>query len=63
MYHVYNNQIYHISKVSVEDDCEHFEAHRHGDSILFDVNYYNGGCGLNEALDYAMESLEKPLDK
>lgn len=29
---------------------EYFTAFRDGDSINFDVMYYNGGCGLNEAL-------------
>jgi len=59
-YVVVSGKLYSIQSKE-EDSCDDiFEAERAQDgSIKFFVQFYNGGCSLSEALEEAIERLEK----
>lgn len=59
-YYVYDNDLYkvHASELNPYDNI--FTAKRNSlDNISFEVKYYNGGCGLAEAIDIALENMEE----
>jgi hypothetical protein len=63
-YFVFNNSIYGIEYDEHEDNEDIFDASKNEDGIIdFTLKYYNGGCGFNEALEYAISDLEKEKDK
>jgi len=59
-YTVYNDEVYDLSDWKDLAYGDVFEATENADgSISFFVQYYNGGCGLDEAIGYALDNLEK----
>ena len=59
-----DNIIYEIVEKKNIDESDIFIAHFNSDDIIdFELQYYNGGCGFSEALDIAMNNLEKDIDK
>ena len=41
----------------IDDDV--FNAHDNGDGTIdYEVMYYDGGCSLNEAIEYALEDMK-----
>jgi len=59
-YELINDSLYKIEDLEY---CDHvpdiFDANKSADgSISFRVQYYNGGCGFNEALEEAMSNLK-----
>jgi type III restriction enzyme len=58
-FYVYKESLYEIIEQHNYDYDDIFEAILNGDgTINFILNYNNGGCCFNEALDYAMKKLE-----
>lgn len=59
-YVISSDSIYEIiEKHSKPIDYDIFEAYPNKDgTISFNVMYYNGGCSLDEAIEYALESVE-----
>lgn len=54
-----NEQIYLVEKADIDVDANIFESSENDDgSIDFEVKYYNGGCGFNEAIDYALKNIK-----
>ena len=48
--------VYTVEKESIDPDDSFFRSTKNEDgSIDFEIRYYNGGCGFNEAIDYALE--------
>lgn len=43
--------------VDTDEDIFHLRKDKNG-SINFEVKYYNGGCGFNEAIELAFENKE-----
>lgn len=51
------NLIYEVESEIYEDCDSIFESHKNKDgTINFDIKYYNGGCGFNEALHEAINN-------
>ena len=42
-----------------EVDFYEFSAEKSNDGIKFDVSFYNGGCSLGEAIESAINSMNK----
>ena len=41
----------------IDDDI--FNAHDNGDGTIdYEVMHYDGGCGFNEAIEYALEDMK-----
>ena len=55
---VIENQVFIVEK-EIQDPYDNvFEATKNDDgSYDFIVKYYNGGCGFDEAIEYALENL------
>ena len=51
------DKLYKIEDKKYEEDI--FEAVQHRDCIEYVVSFYNGSCGLGEALEDAIEKMEK----
>ncbi|EKS4345002.1 hypothetical protein QB607_003005 [Clostridium botulinum] len=58
-YYISNDSLYSIESEQVDPEYDMFNAslNKNGE-IEFEVKYYNGGCGFNEALDEAMNNLK-----
>lgn len=55
-YIIIDNDIYSISKKSIDIDDEIFESKRINKHVIeFQVKYYNGGCNFNEAIEEALK--------
>ena len=56
---VIENQVFIVEK-EIQDPYDNvFEATKNEDgSYDFIVKYYNGGCGFNEAIDYALDKCK-----
>jgi hypothetical protein len=56
---IQNGVVYRVEKESVDSDGDIFRATT-GDSgeIKFEVRYYNGGCGFDEAIEEAIKNIE-----
>jgi hypothetical protein len=55
---VYKGELYEVEGKKHED-CDVMTASKNTDgSIDFVVSFYNGSCGLSEALESALESME-----
>ena len=53
---IINGEVYEIERNEYEDGDDIFESSKNKDgSIDFQVKYYNGGCGFQEALSYALK--------
>lgn len=59
-YAVYNGEVYDFSDWKDLAYGDVFEATENADgTISFFLQYYNGGCGLDEAIGYALDNLKK----
>jgi len=57
---IIENQLYKIEKEEMDCDFEFYEANRRFDGkIEFHVMYYNGGCGLTEAIEEAVKNIKE----
>lgn len=55
-----NGYIYTVEKSDVDQEDDIYTAELNNDgSIEFEVKYYNGGCGFNEAIETAIEVINK----
>jgi len=56
-YFLQDDILYSVSKKEIDTDEDIFNSSENKDgTINFEVKYYNGGCGFNEALEYALEN-------
>lgn len=52
-----DGMVYKVEKVHVDPYGDIFESSKNEDGTIdFEVKYYNGGCGFNEAIGYALEN-------
>lgn len=59
-YLVYHGEVYDLTDWKDLAYGDIFEATENADgSISYFVQFYNGGCGLEEAIGYALDNLEK----
>ena len=59
-YHTGSDTLYQITKEKVEDYQDIMDATFGKNGVInYELKYYNGGCGFEEALDSAMDSLFK----
>lgn len=57
-YFLYKNNLYLVSRWVLNPYDDIMLAHKiDDDTIGFEVKYYNGGCGFEEALETALEGL------
>jgi len=56
---VLNNTIYEVEKENIFYNDIFESSLNDDDSIDFEVKYYNGGCGFNEAVEMATEKYRK----
>lgn len=55
---MYDNILYSVEKEDVDPYNDLFTASKNEDgTINFEVRYYNGGCGFEEAIEYALEKM------
>jgi hypothetical protein len=59
-YIIRENKIYEVKDFkNIDYDRDIFNLEKiNGNDFKFEVMYYNGGCGFNEAIDYAFEGLK-----
>lgn len=52
--------LYRVEKERLDPEANMYNAHiqENGD-IAFEVRYYNGGCGFDEAIENAMKKIDK----
>lgn len=56
---IQNDIVYRIEKEEVDPDGDIFKANMNDNGeIEFEVRYYNGGCGFNEAIEKAIKNIE-----
>ena len=57
---IQNGTVYEVAKIEVDVDSDIYHANLRADGkIDFEVRYYNGSCGFDEAISEAVKSLEK----
>jgi len=57
-YYVYNDMLYSMCRESIDSDGDIFNANEEeNETINFEVRYYNGGCGFNEAIERAVKNI------
>jgi len=55
-----NGKIYEIQDTHYDPDDDIFDMEENDDGTLsYNVRYYNGGCGFEEALEYAAQRMNK----
>lgn len=61
IYIVNNGNVYEIlSKDNIDNESDIFIANTNIDETIdYDVMYYNGGCGFSEAIEEALDRMEK----
>lgn len=58
-YIVREDTLYSVEKQDINPYEDVFIANKNQDgTISFELKYYNGGCGFNEAIEYALENIE-----
>jgi hypothetical protein len=58
-YAIVDDVLYKLNFKRIEDEESIFTSEQNEDgSIDFEVKYYNGGCGFNEALEEALENIK-----
>ena len=63
-YVVLDDKIYEVEKKELDPDGNIFKASLYSDgTIEFEVKYYNGGCGFDEAIDHAIDNMEEEEDE
>jgi hypothetical protein len=56
---IVHGDIYCVSKQRIDVDEDIFSSKRVNNSVIeFEVKYYNGGCGFNEAIDEALKNIK-----
>lgn len=49
--------VYTVEKQSIDPWGDLFKSNQTADGTIdFEVKYYNGGCGFNEAIDYSLDN-------
>jgi len=57
-YYTYNGILYSMYRESIDSDGDIFNANEgENGTINFEVRYYNGGCGFNEAIEEAIKNI------
>jgi hypothetical protein len=57
---IQNGEVYRVEKEEVDPDGGMFNASlKENGEIIFEVRYYNGGCGFDEAIEEAMKNINK----
>lgn len=57
---IQNGVVYRVKKTNVDPDGDIFNATlRENGDIEFEVRYYNGACGFDEALEEAIDNIKK----
>lgn len=52
-----NGMVYTVEKTEVDQYDDIFKSSNNDDGTIdFEVKYYNGGCGFNEAIDMALDA-------
>lgn len=61
---IYNDVLYSVLKTEIdpEEYMSIASVNENGD-INFEVKYYNGGCGFNEAIEEALEKVLKAKEE
>lgn len=59
-YVIADGEVYKVIEKNYRDiDEDIFEAHGNGDgTINYEVMYYDGACGFNEAIEYALKDMK-----
>lgn len=59
-YIIHDDTLYSVEKQNIDpyDDIFNASLNENGD-INFEVRYYNGGCGFDEAIEYALNKFIK----
>lgn len=58
---VINGLVYEVEMTSTDPYQDIFISRQNDDeSIDFEIKYYNGGCGFDEAIDYALGNINSP---
>jgi len=58
-YYVYNGILYSMYREFIDSDGDIFNANEgENGAINFEVRYWNGGCGFNEAIKRAVENIK-----
>lgn len=56
---IHNNCLYQVEKEDLDPDGDIFKASlKENGEIDFEVRYYNGGCGFEEAINEALRSIK-----
>jgi hypothetical protein len=56
---IQNGVVYRVEKEEVDPDSDIFKARiNENNDIEFEVRYYNGGCGFDEAIEEAVKSIK-----
>jgi len=57
---IHNDKIYKVViKNEIQTGDDRYEAAQQGDNIIYDVQFYNGGCGFNEAIVTALDNMKE----
>lgn len=57
---IQNGVIYEVEKIEVDADSDIFNATlKENGEVEFEVRYYNGGCGFDEAIEEAVKNIDK----
>ena len=57
---VQNETVYEIEKIEIDADSDIFNATIRDDgNVEFEVRYYNGGCGFDEAIEEAIKNTNR----
>jgi hypothetical protein len=57
-YYLYNDTLYKVDDVRISTDNEYFKADVKIGKIEYATMFYNGGCGLIDALDSCMDKID-----
>ena len=56
---IYDDVLYSVEMQEIDPYDDLFVANKNEDGTIgFEVKYYNGGCGFNEAIGYAIKKME-----
>lgn len=55
---IQNDIVYQVEKEEIDPDSDLFQAKiNDDDEIEFEIRYYNGGCGFDEAIEEAVKNI------
>lgn len=56
---IQNGNVYMVTKEEIDPDYDIYKAKENSNGdIEFEVRYYNGGCGFEEAIESALDNIE-----